>query len=413
MVAETAAATDLKPGALSGIKILDLSHLLAGPYCTMILADLGADVVKIEQPGGGDYSRRGAGYGRLVDGVRGYFASINRNKRSLVLDLKTPAGLETALRLADQADVLVENMSPGAADRLGLGYQALAARNPRLIYASCSAFGQGGDSSNRKGIDPVVQAISGLMSINGEADGPPVRVGISIGDIGAGLFLAMGIMGALVERDRSGQGQALDISMLDCQLALAENAIMRYLWDGEFPKRIGSKHPLVPATGAYPTADGYIVVGSMTENNWQAVCEGLERPDWLTDPRFSSGDARFANRAALEDELEATLKSRPTKYWLSRLESLGATVAPVNSIPEALDEPIVRQRGIIQQVVHAHGTTMPLVSSPLRLSRTPATIRRHAPLLAQDAREVLSEWLGTDDQAYQQLAETGAFSKHA
>jgi CoA:oxalate CoA-transferase len=401
-------ATD--KGALSGVRVLDLSHQLAGPYCTMILADMGADVVKVEQPGGGDYSRRGAGYGKLIDGVRGYFASINRGKRSIVLDLKNPAGKATVLQMADQADVFVENMSSGAADRLGVGYSTISQRNPRVVYASCSAFGQDGKYAGRKGIDPIIQAISGAMSITGEADGPPVRVGFSISDIGAGMFMAMGIMAALVERSQSGQGQYLDISMLDCQLALLENAIMRYLWDGETPQRVGNRHPIVPAAGGFETSDGYIVIGSLTEKNWSAMCEGLGKPDWQTDPRFNTPEARFKNRLLMEQELAKLMRTETTQFWLDRLERVGALVAPVNTVPQALADPVVEDRGIIQEVVQAKGTPMPLVRSPIRLSRSSTRIRFAAPLLGQHAGEVLHDWLGTESDDYARLRDQGAFS---
>jgi crotonobetainyl-CoA:carnitine CoA-transferase CaiB-like acyl-CoA transferase len=415
MIAHTAPRTSptVGAGALTGVRVLDLSHQLAGPYSTMILADLGADVVKVEQPGGGDYSRRGAGYGRQVDGVRGYFASINRGKRSIVLDLKNPAGKQTALELADQADVFVENMSAGAIERLGMSYPTISARNPRIVYASCSAFGQMGQYAGRKGIDPIIQAISGAMSINGDPGGPPVRVGFSISDIGAGMWMAMGILSALVERERSGAGQYLDISMLDCQLALLENAIMRYLWDGEVPQRLGNRHPIVPAAGGFKTSDSYIVIGALTERNWDRMCEGLGVPEWLTDPRFQSADVRFKNRRLLEEELAKLLVTHETQYWLDRLEPLGALVARVNSIPEALQDPAVRDRGIIQEVVQNQGTPMPLVGSPLRLSRTPSRIRSGAPSLGQHAGEVLREWLDTDADTYGRLEREGAFSNHA
>ena len=400
-------------GALSGIKVLDLSHQLAGPFCTMILADLGADVCKIERPGGGDFSRNGAGYGRKVDGVRGYFASINRNKRSLVLDLKNPAGKEIAVRLAKQADVLVENMSPGTLGSLGLGYHDLADHNPCLVYASCSGFGQTGEQRHRRGADPVIQAISGAMSITGEPDGPPARVGFSFADICAGMWLAMGVLGALVERASSGKGQHLDISMMDCAVALLENAVMRYLWDGQVPQRLGRRHPQVPGTGAFETEDGHVVLTSLSDANWPQLCKGLERLDLVADPRFSSSDLRHANRNELDQVLADHVKTHTTRYWLDRLEPLGALAAPVNTIPQMLEEQSVRDRGLIQQVVQQQGTVMPLVSSPLRMSRTPASIRFAAPLLAQHEHELLQEWLGVSDDEFAALDERGAFAGHA
>jgi crotonobetainyl-CoA:carnitine CoA-transferase CaiB-like acyl-CoA transferase len=400
-------------GALSGIRVLDLSHQLAGPFCTMILADLGADVCKIERPGGGDFSRNGAGYGRKVDGVRGYFASINRNKRSIVVDLKCSTGRDLAIRLADQADVLVENMSPGTMGGLGLGYADIAARNPRLVYASCSGFGQTGEQKHRRGADPVIQAISGAMSITGEPDGPPARVGFSFGDICAGMWLALGVLGALVERSSSGKGQYLDISMMDCAVALLENAVMRYLWDGQVPQRLGRRHPQVPGTGAFETDGGHIVLTSLSDANWPQLCTGLERPDLVADPRFATRDLRHANRVELDEVLAAHVKTHTTRYWLDRLEPLGALASPVNTIPEMLEEPSVRDRQLIQEVVQQQGTVMPLVASPLRMSRTPASIRFAAPLLAQHEHELLRDWLGVDDDEFAVLDQRGAFADHA
>jgi CoA:oxalate CoA-transferase len=399
-------------GALSGIKVLDLSHQLAGPYCTMILADLGAEVAKVEQPGGGDYARRGAGYGKKIDGVRGYFASTNRNKRSIVLDIKNPKGKETLLRLAKEADVLVENMSPGTMERLGLGYEEIAKINPRLVYASCSGFGQKGEQSHRRGADPTIQAISGVMSMTGEHDGPPVRVGFSIGDIGSGMWLCLGVMGALIERGFSGKGQHIDLAMMDAMVALLENGVMRYLWDNDVPHRMGSRHPLIPGAGSFPTKDGYLVMVSLSEANWGPLSQGLERPDWLTNPKFATSDARFENRKEVEKEIEDHLKTQTTRYWLDRLEPLGALAAPVNTIPEMLEEVSVKKRGQIQMVPQQMGTVMPLVGSPLRMSRTPASIRFAAPLLSQHEHEILQDWIGVGDDEFKQLDEAGAFAKH-
>jgi CoA:oxalate CoA-transferase len=391
-------------GALAGVRVLDCTHALAGPYAGMLLADLGADVVKVEQPDGGDRSRRN---GPFVDGMSAKFGSVNRGKRSIVLDLKHPAGKDLALRLVDAADVLVQNFAPGVMDRLGLGYAALSERNPRLVYASCTGFGETGSYAKRLGVDPIIQAMSGAMSITGEPDGPPVRVGYSMCDLGGGMFLAMGVLGALYERERSGLGQFLDISLLECHLALLENAIVRHTVAGEVPSRLGSRHPYGdPLNHAYMTRDGAMIAG-FSALDWTHICEALGHPEWLTDPVLGQPEA---NRAAVEAALKELLRSDDTRAWVARLEQAGVMCVPINSIAEALQETPVVEREFIQDTLDSQGRHMPMVASPLRLSRTPPRRGEGPPALGEHSQAILAEWLGLESGAFDDLEADGIFT---
>lgn len=392
-------------GALAGVKVLDLTHALAGPFCTMILADLGADVVKVEHPNGGDLTRRNGRIGNFST----YFGSVNRGKRGILLDLKNSAGQEVAKRLADQADVLAVNFSPGVVERMGLDYASLAARNPRLIYAICSGYGQTGRWAKRQGIDPIIQAVSGIMNITGEPDGPPVRVGYSIGDMGGGVFLAMGILSALFERERSGKGQLLDIALMDCQLAFMENPIVTYLATGKITQRTGSRHPRTVLTRIYPTKDGNIMAG-FSKRNWETACHKvLDHPQWATDPLFDSAD----NLQKIEAILNEVMRTDSTDSWLKKLDAAGIPAMRVNTVADVVEEQQVRDREMIQETIDSNGRQLKVVASPIKLSRTPARIRGAAPLLGEHTGVVLSEWLGMEADEQAQFAGKGAFQKGA
>jgi CoA:oxalate CoA-transferase len=395
------------PGALNGVRVLDFTWALAGPFGTMILADLGACVAKVEPPDGVGHSSRTNP--PFVDGLSLYFASIHRGKRGMVLDLKNPAGRELALALADKADVVAENFTPGVAERLGLGYETLAARNPRLVYASCAGFGQTGSWAARSGVDGVIQAVSGLMSITGEPDGPPVRVGYSIGDLAAGLYLAIGVLGALYEREQSGLGQYLDISMFECQFALLENAVTRFVNAGEIPRRLGSTHPIFPMVSVFATRDGGITLSSLDDKGFKRICTAVGKPEWADDPRFSSEPARREHRVELRETIEAHLRTQDSSYWVERLQNAEAMCAPVNTIPEAVEMPPVIERGVLQETVDGQGRRVKVVGSPLRLSRTPAGPQAGAPLYGEHVHELLADWLGLGDADIQILAQQGAF----
>jgi CoA:oxalate CoA-transferase len=384
---------------LAGIRVVDTTHMLAGPYSTWLLAALGADVTKVEVPGRGDFTRHVAPY---LDGESIYFLSVNRNKRSVTLNLKHEQGREAFLKLVERSDVLVENNRPGVMARLGLGYDAVALRNPRIVYASVSGFGQTGPYSARPAFDAVVQAMAGMMSITGEEGRGPVRVGASIGDITAGLFAAVGILAALQERSRTGRGTYVDVAMLDAQLAVLENAVARYLNSGELPRRIGSRHPLIAPFQAFPTADEPIVVCVDTEPQWERLCDTLGRRELLGDPRFKDGNARARNHADLEPALIECFRTRGRQAWLEALERAEVPCGPINSIADVVADPQIAARGMI-----AAAGAGRFVAQPIRMRGHDHWPERPAPGLGADTDAVLRE-LGYDADAIQRLRAGGA-----
>ncbi len=391
---------------LDGVTILDLTWVLAGPYASMVLCDLGADVIKVERPPWGDIARTTGPY---QNGWSGYFFSINRGKRSVSIDLGKAEGRELFQKLAEKVDVVMENFTPGTMERLGVGYEALAARNPRLIFASTSGFGQTGPYRERPALDIVVQAMGGVMSITGDPGGRPVRPGASYGDIVAGLYTTIGIMAALHERERSGRGQAVDISMLDCQVSVLENAIMRYGVTGKAPEALGTRHPSATPFQAFPTADGYVVValGFGVENQWGLFCGILGLTELIDDPRFNTGPKRTARHAELEPIIEAAMRQRSTAEWLRDFEGAGIPSGPVNTVPEMLADPQVAARDMVRPVTHHTAGTIRIADTPVRLSRSETGIKGPPPDLGQDTREVLAEFLGLDDATVEALAAAG------
>lgn len=381
-------------GALAGLLVVDLTWYLAGPYATMILADLGATVLKIEQPGG-DPAR---GNGPFLDAERrfsSYFLSVNRGKRSVVLNLKHPRGLALLAELAAHADVLVENYLPGTLERLGLPYAALAERNPRLIYAACSGFGQRGPYARRPALDVIIQAMAGTMSITGEPDGPPLRVGFSVGDLAGALYTVIGILAALHERERSGRGQFVDVALLDAQVALLENAFARYFATGEVPARQGTSHPLITPFQAFATADGSLVVAASSQAQWRALCAVLERPDLCEDPRFRERADRTRHRAELVPILAALFAARPTSYWVERLLAAGVPCGPVHTIAEAAADPHLAAREMFVTLdVPGLGALRAVNSALHHLARTPAAPAGPPPALGEHTEAVLREYLG-------------------
>ena len=378
---------------LSDVIVLDLTWVLAGPFASMTLCDLGAQVIKLERPPFGDVARTTIPH---VDSESGYFFSVNRGKKSVCLDLKKPAGKDVFLRLAEKADVVMENFTPGTMESLGLGYDVLSARNPRLIYAATSGFGQTGPDRLRPALDIVVQGMGGIMSITGEPGGPPVRPGISLGDIAAGLYTAVGILAALQERERSGRGQMLDISMLDCQIAIQENAFMRYFATGETPRAIGTRHPLTTPFQAFPTRDGWIVLALSwgVPNQWELLCATIGRADLIDDPRFDTPALRTEHHHELEPALNEALRQRTTEEWLREFDAIGLPCGPLNDIPHAAEHPQVKARDMLVDVEHPSGFSLKIPNSPLRLSRTPAGIQGPPPALGQHTDEVLASLLG-------------------
>ncbi len=384
------------PGPLSDLRILDLTWVLSGPFCTMTLSDLGADVIKCERPPYGDVARA---TGPVIDGESGYFFSVNRGKRSISVDLKSEQGKALFLQLVGEVDVLVENFTPGAMDRLGLGYELLAEQNPRLIYCAVSGFGRTGPLKDSPALDVIVQGMGGIMSITGDPGGGPIRVGTSIGDIAAGLFAAVGILSAVHERESSGLGQFIDISMLDCQIAIQENAFMRYHVTGETPQRLGTRHPTAVPFQAFETADGHMVLALAWEvpNQWALLCAELGIIEVADDPRFATGQARSENHAELEPLLAAAFLHDTTESWVARIQPFGIPCGPLNTVPQAAALPQIEAREMLVPVEHHTLGTVPLPNTPVKLSRTPGGIGASSPDMGQHTREVLKELLGFDD----------------
>jgi CoA:oxalate CoA-transferase len=393
-----------RPGPLTGLTVLDLTWVLAGPFASMVLCDLGAEVIKVERPPYGDVARTTGPY---IGDWSTYFFSINRGKKSICLDLRKREGKELFLRLVEHADVVMENFTPGTMDGLGLGYKALSARNPRLIYAATSGFGQTGPDRNRPALDIIVQGMGGIMSITGEPDGPPVRPGISQGDITAGLYTAIGILATLQERERSGKGQMLDISMLDCQIAILENAFARYFATGEVPKPIGTRHPLATPFQAFPTKDGWIVVALSwgVENQWELFCATIGRPDLIGDPRFETPGLRTRNHGALEPMLKEALRQKTTSEWLREFDAIGLPCGPLNDIPHAAEQPQVKAREMLVDVEHPDGFKLRIADTPVRLGRTPGGIQGPPPALGEHTDEVLEGVLGLSEAEIASLRE--------
>jgi len=392
-------------GPLEGIRVLDFTWALAGPFATMQLADLGAEVVKVEYP---ETHEKERGFGPYVDGVSTFFFSPNRGKKGIAIDLKAPEGKDLAKRLARAADVVTENFRPGTMDRLGLGYRALHEVNPRLIYAALSGFGQTGPYSSMAAVDAVAQAMGGTMSLNGEKGGPPMRVGVSMGDMVAGLYLSVGILAALRARDITGEGQMLDVALMEAQMALCENAIVRHSALNEHPTRQGSRHALLAPFGPFPTQDGWIVIANVKE--WELFCALLGRDDMAVDERFASNRARLENVDALESSLCEALAAKTTAEWFALLEPANVcAVGKVNTIADLFDDPHVAARNMLVDIPMPYGKpgTLKLPNSPLHLSATPTVVGRPMPAHGGNTGEVLHEWAGMAPAEIATLRERG------
>ena len=381
--AEQTRADSERAGPVAGIRVLDLTHMLAGPYCTWMLGALGAQIIKVERPGQGDFTRSIAPF---ADGQSIYFMSVNRNKRGITLDLKREAGRAVLLRLAARADVLVENNRPGVMERLGLDYQAVSKHNPRIVYASISGFGQTGPYRNRPAFDAVIQAMSGMMSLTGEEHGPPARVGISLADIGGSLFATIGILAALADRAATGRGAHVDVAMLDSQIALLENAVARHLNAGDLPRRLGSRHPLIAPFQAFPTKDEPIVVCVDTEDQWKRFCAAIGRSDMIANPEFVDGNARAAHHAQLEPPIAAALSKRTRAEWLAIFDAAHIPAGPINDVPDVVVDPQVLARGLIGNV----GNNL-FVKQPIKFSTYPDTSEDPAPARGEHTQAILAE----------------------
>ncbi|CCJ49274.1 CaiB/BaiF CoA transferase family protein [Bordetella parapertussis] len=393
MLAQSAPA---KP--LAGLKVLDITHMLAGPYCTWLLGLLGAEVIKVERPGEGDFARAIAPF---HGGESLYFMGVNRNKRSIAVNLKTEEGKQILRDLIARSDILVENNRAGVMDRLGLGYDDAKALNPGLVYASISGYGQTGPYRHKPAFDVIAQAISGMMSITGQEGGPPARVGVSIGDIASGLFATVAILAAIEGRHGSGEGAFIDVSMMDCQMALMENAISRYLNAGDVPERLGSRHPLIAPFQSFETKDFPIAVCVDTEPQWQRFCAALDLEPLLHDPRFQDGPMRALNHSQLEPLLNAVFASGRRDDFIARLEAADVPCSPINSIPEVARDPQVAHRRIL---VDNEGVKY--VGAPFHYNRAPVGGETSPPALGADSVSILRE-LGRSEAQIADLQRTG------
>jgi crotonobetainyl-CoA:carnitine CoA-transferase CaiB-like acyl-CoA transferase len=392
-------------GPLKGLRVFDLTRVLAGPTCAQMLADLGADVVKIERPGAGDDTRGFAP--PVMPGTQesAYFVGVNRNKQSVTLDIGQPEGQEIALKLIASCDILVENFKVGALAKYGLGYEQLRARFPRLIYCSITGFGQTGPYAPRPGYDSLIQAMGGVMSLTGEPDGLPQKVGVPVADLFAGLYGCIGILAALRHRDSTGQGQQIDIGMLDTHVAWLANQGMNYLATGENPPRLGNQHPNIVPYQVFPTADGHIVLSIGNDPTFKRFCEAFSLTPLLEDERFATNAARVSNRQLTTDTLTPIMQAHPTGWWIDRLEALKIGCGPINKLSQVFEDPHVIARNMVLEMGHSSGHTVKVIANPVKLSETPADYRIAPPLLGEHTEIVLRERLGLDAAALAALRE--------
>ena len=383
-------------GPLSGITVIDLSRILAGPYCTLLMAEMGARVIKVETPGKGDDARE---YGPFVKGRSAYFMSVNRGKESIVLDLKAPADREVFDKLLAEADVLVENFRPGTMEKLGYGWDKLHPKYPRLIYAAASGFGHTGPDAQQPAYDMVVQGLGGIMSVTGHPGGPPTRIGMSIGDIGAGLYTGVAVNAALYARTQTGKGSKVDISMFDCQLALLENAAMRYFVSGKPPGPLGARHPSITPFEAFDTADNPIIIAAGNDSLFVKLTAALGKPDLAKDARYLTNELRNRNVDALKSEIEAVLKTRPVTHWMEVMDSAGIPAGPINDIAQATQHRQAAARNMVVELDDPVAGKMKFIGNPLKISGYPdPSTRPPAPDLDGDREAILKE-LGVEAKA--------------
>lgn len=394
---------NMKP--LHDILVVDLTRVLAGPFCTQLLLDLGAEIIKVEIPETGDDSRA---FGPFQNERSAYFMSVNRGKKSITLNMKTEKGKEIIRELAKRADVLVENFRPGTMEKLGLGYDKLKELNPRLIYAACSGFGHSGPYSKRPAYDMIVQAMGGIMGLTGQPDGPPVRVGSSVGDLTAGLFTAYGIAVALFDRNRTGLGRKVDVAMLDSQVAFLENAIVRYTMTGEIPGPLGTRHPSIAPFQAFKTADSWLIIAAGNDNLWQAFAKAMDRPDWLEKEQFATNALRVQNVAQLENEISQLIITKTNSEWTDILDKAQVPCAPISRINDVVDNPQVNARNMICEIHDPVAGIVRVAGNPVKMSGLPdEKIRPPAPGLGEYTNSVLSHYLGFGDEEIENLKKEG------
>jgi crotonobetainyl-CoA:carnitine CoA-transferase CaiB-like acyl-CoA transferase len=394
-------------GALKGIKVVELAQIMAGPTCGMLLADMGADVIKVEKLPGGDDTRS---YSEpQIKGESAAFMILNRNKRGIAVNLKTPGGLEVVKRLLADADVVTENYRKGTLEKLGLGYDVLQKLNPRLIYCAISGYGRTGPYADKGGFDLIAQGFAGIMSITGEPGGPPAKSGTSIADINAGILAALGIVSALVARATTGKGQMVETSLMEAavQQTFWQSAI--FFATGVNSGPTGSAHILTAPYQAFPTQDGWINVGGANQSNWERIVNVLRRPELGADPRFRTNGDRMKNLAELTPILAETFKARPSAHWIREFEAAGVPVGPVNKIGDMLADPQVAAREMVVEVDHPRAGRVKTLGTPIKFSETPGAVERAAPLLGEHTREVLGQ-LGYSDAQIEKLRQEGAIA---
>ena len=403
---------DIRKDALTGIRVLDMTRVIAGPYAGQILADLGAEVVKVERQGEGDDIRRiGPPWLKGTDGTpqqeSTYSQSVNRNKRSLTVDYAQPEGAELIRRLATESDVLLENYRTGTLAKYGLGYDDLRKINPRLIYCSVTGFGQTGPYSNRSGYDYLIQAMAGVMSVTGHRDGEPgegpMRVGVPIADICAGLYAAIGVLAALNHRTNSGEGQHIDVSLFDSQVAALLNTFSSWFNGGKELGRTGNDHPSASPYGVYAVDDGHILIATFNDREFARLAKAVGHPEWIEDPRFALNEARVANRKALSDVLTDALRGRTKSQWIELLNQATVSCGPLNEMADLENDPHVIERGMVVELKHPVNGVIKTAASPMRFSATPASYRTAPPLVGEHTNEVLSEWLKLTQEDIQAL----------
>ncbi len=394
-------------GPLKGLKVFDLTRVLAGPTCVQMLADLGADVIKIEKPGSGDDTRGFAP--PVMPGTQesAYFTGVNRNKRSVTLDIAQPEGQAIARRLIAECDILVENFKVGALAKYGLGYEQLHAEFPGLVYCSITGFGQTGPYAPRPGYDGLIQAMGGVMSLTGDPNGPPQKVGVPVADMFAGLYGCIGVLAALRHREATGQGQQIDIGMIDTHAAWLANQAMNYLATGENPPRLGNEHPNIVPYQVFATEDGYIVLSIGNDPTFARFCQTFDCAHLLADERFATNAARVRNRVLVAETLDPVMRGHTTGWWVDRLEAAKIGCGPINTLKEMFADPHVQARGVVMEMQRDDGVSVKMVANPVRLSETPADYRIAPPRLGQHTDEVLGDRLGIDAAELAALREKG------